>query len=149
MKVLDLQCSQQHRFEGWFASEEDFLDQRQRGLLLCPVCSDASITKMLSAPRLNLGSSQGESSATPQAAASASPEPSLQAAWMAVARHIIANTEDVGNQFAEEARKIHYGEAQERAICGQATRAETESLIDEGIAVLSLPWPDVLKGPLQ
>ena len=68
---------------------------------------------------------------------------------MAVTRHIIANTDDVGSQFAEEARKMHYGEAQERAIRGQATRAETESLIDEGIAVLSLPWPDVLKGPLQ
>jgi hypothetical protein len=68
---------------------------------------------------------------------------------MAVARHLIANTEDVGKQFAEEARKIHYGEAQERAIRGQTTRAETESLIDEGIAVLSLPLPDVLTGPLQ
>lgn len=104
---------------------------------------------MLSAPRLNLGSSQDESSPTPQAAASASPEPSLQAARMALARHIVANTQDVGNQFAEEARKIHYGEAQDRAICGQATRTETESLIDEGIAVLALPLPDVLTGPLQ
>ena len=64
-------------------------------------------------------------------------------------RHVMANTEDVGNQFAEEARKIHYGEREERNIRGQATREETEALIDEGIDAMALPVPDHLKGPLQ
>jgi hypothetical protein len=73
----------------------------------------------------------------------------MQAAWTAVARHLMANTDDVGDQFAEEARKIHYGEAEERGIRGKATRAETASLIEEGIAVVPLELPEFLKGPLQ
>lgn len=149
MKVLDLQCARQHQFEGWFASEDDYQDQHQRGLLLCPVCNDASITKMLSAPRLNLGHSQGEASTRQEVAASASPATPLQTAWMAVARHILATTEDVGNQFAEEARKIHYGESKERGIRGQATREEAESLLDEGIDVVPLSLPENLTGLLQ
>lgn len=149
MKVLDLQCARQHQFEGWFASEDDYRDQHQRGLLLCPVCHDASITKMLSAPRLNLGHSQGEGSTRQDVAASVSPATPLQAAWMAVARHIMATTEDVGSQFAEEARKIHYGEIKARGIRGQATLEEAESLVDEGIAVVPLSLPESPTGLLQ
>ena len=179
MKVLDLQCRLGHSFEGWFGSQSDYDSQRDRGLVTCPVCSDSEITKMLSAPRLNLGhgtapiSSQGQgggSEAGPatsadgsevrsEGAAPAAPtaqaeraQPSLQqiqAAMMNMVRHVMANTEDVGNQFAEEARKIHYGESEERNIRGQATREETEALIDEGIDVMALPVPDNLKGPLQ
>ena len=73
----------------------------------------------------------------------------MQAAMMKMVRHVMANTEDVGSQFAEEARKIHYGERAERNIRGQATREETEALIDEGIDVIALPVPENLKGPLQ
>jgi hypothetical protein len=73
----------------------------------------------------------------------------MQSAMMKVVRHVMANTEDVGSQFAEEARKIHYGEREERNIRGQATREETEALIDEGIDVMALPVPENLKGPLQ
>ncbi len=149
MKVLDLQCGQQHVFEGWFASEDDFLAQRGRGLVECPVCGDASITKRLSAPRLNLGSARSEAASTQEVVATGGTEPTLQAAWMAVARRIIASTDDVGDSFAEEARKIHYGETKERGIRGQASRAQTESLIEEGIAVLPFPMPDALKGQLQ
>jgi hypothetical protein len=68
---------------------------------------------------------------------------------MKMVRHVIANTEDVGDRFAEEARKIHYGERDERNIRGQATREETEALLDEGIDVLPLPVPESLRGPLQ
>ena len=149
MKVLDLQCAQQHVFEGWFASEDDFLGQRERGLVACPLCGDASITKRLSAPRLNLGSARTETSNTPEVVPAAAAEQTLQAAWMAVARRIVASTDDVGERFAEEARKIHYGETRERSIRGQASRAETESLLEEGIAVLPLPLPQALKGQLQ
>lgn len=150
MKVLDLQCAYRHVFEGWFASEDDFLSQCERGLVQCPVCADATITKKLSAPRLNLGSTRAEVPDAPQDVATvASVEQTLQAAWMAVARRIIATTDDVGESFAEEARKIHYGETRERGIRGKASRAETDALIEEGIAVMPLPLPEALKGQLQ
>ena len=160
MKVLDLQCRQGHSFEGWFGSQDDYDAQRARGLVTCPMCNDNEITKMLSAPRLNLGHASAPTQAQPEAtsapkasasiaAADANPVVQMQAALMHMVRHVMANTEDVGTQFAEEARKIHYGERQERNIRGQATREETEALLEEGIDVLPLPLPDVLKEPLQ
>jgi hypothetical protein len=186
MKVLDLQCGQHHVFEGWFGSEEDYQSQLARGLLTCPLCGDAQITKKLSAPRLNLHTSRGErnvsraedaspamstsaSAPTPVAGpvrdeapanASAPTLPSLpdvaniepaqlQAALLNIARHVVASTEDVGSSFPEEARKMHYGETEARNIRGHATPEEAEELIEEGIAVMPLPLPDVLKEPLQ
>ena len=161
MKVLDLQCRQGHSFEGWFGSQDDYDAQRARGGVTCPMCNDSEITKMLSAPRLNLGhgnvSAPAQTEASPSDAAPAAPVPSadanpvvqMQAALMHMVRHVMANTEDVGTRFAEEARKIHYGEREERNIRGKATREETEALLDEGIDVLPLPVPDALKEPLQ
>jgi hypothetical protein len=154
MKVLDLQCAHEHSFEGWFASEDDFQGQLSRGLVECPICGDAAITKKLSAPRLNLGAARNTpEEAVPAAAKSdvvAAPQDSqLQAAWMKMVRQVMANTEDVGEKFAEEARRIHYGETEERGIRGQASREETEALLEEGIGVLPLPIPKALKGPLQ
>lgn len=149
MKVLDLQCRQQHVFEGWFASEDDFRQQCERALVECPMCGDASITKRLSAPRLNLGSARAEHPDAPEVAAPVSTDQTLQAAWLALARRLVADTDDVGERFAEEARKIHYGETPQRGIRGQASRAETESLLEEGIAVLPLALPEALKGQLQ
>lgn len=145
MKVLDLHCSQNHGFEGWFASEDDFQSQLARGLVECPLCGDTAVTKKLSAPRLNLGATQPESA---QEVVSM-PDASLQAAWLKVVRHVIANTDDVGERFAEEARRIHYGETEERGIRGQASKEETQALLEEGIGVLPLPIPKALKGPLQ
>jgi len=181
MKVLDLQCRHNHVFEGWFGSEEDFQSQLSRGLLTCPMCGDAHVTKMLSAPRLNLHTARGErdtsrteasspatdgmvSAPTPAVGAVAdtatqtSPnlqevanlEPAqLQAALLKMVRHVMANTEDVGDSFPEEARKMHYGETEARNIRGHATPEETEELMEEGIAVMPLPLPDALKEPLQ
>lgn len=154
MKVLDLQCPAHHVFEGWFASEEDFQGQLQRGLVECPVCGDKHITKMLSAPRLNLGAGDAAAPSTGRQVSAGEGAPALspaalQAAYMKAVRHVLANTEDVGERFAQEARKMHYGESEERGIRGQATPEETESLLDEGIGVLPLPLPKGLKGPLQ
>lgn len=146
MKVLNLQCSQSHGFEGWFASEEDFRGQLARGLVECPMCGDTAVSKMLSAPRLNLGASAPPA---PRQDVVSFPEPELQAAWLKVVRHVMANTDDVGERFAEEARRIHYGEAKQRGIRGQASQEETEALLEEGIGVLPLPIPKALKGPLQ
>jgi hypothetical protein len=158
MKVLDLQCAQHHVFEGWFGSEDDFQSQLTRGLLNCPMCGDASVTKKLSAPRLNLNATETQPK-TPSASAApelprlqdvANLEPAqLQAALMKMVRHVVANTEDVGGSFPEEARKMHYGETEARNIRGHATPEETEELMDEGIAVMPLPLPDALKEPLQ
>ncbi len=153
MKVLDLQCEQHHRFEGWFASEQDYADQLARGLVACPVCASASISKRLSAPRLSLGhhkqSEEGRTDARQSVMAPGSPEQALQAAWLAMAKRIVDNTDDVGEDFADEARKMHYGEAPERGIRGQATREQTEALAEEGIEVMPLPLPEAFKGRLQ
>ncbi|MEJ8840546.1 DUF1178 family protein [Ramlibacter sp. AN1133] len=147
MKVLNLQCSHAHGFEGWFASEDEFRDQLGRGLVECPLCGDAQVTKLPSAPRLNLGAAEPKPAAKQEVMAA--PNPQLQAAWMQLVRQVMANTEDVGERFADEARKIHYGESEERGIRGQASREETQELLEEGIPVLPLPIPKGLKGPLQ
>jgi len=149
MKVLDLQCALEHQFEGWFGSEEDYLAQCEGALVACPVCGDTSISKRLSVPRLNLGASQARPSDAPAPVAVPGEPQALQAAWFALAHRIVAQTDDVGARFAEEARRIHYGEVKERGIRGQATRAEAESLLEEGIAVQPLLLPLALKDRLQ
>ncbi len=150
MKVLDLQCSHGHIFEGWFASEEDFASQCSRALVQCPMCGDPSIVKKLSAPRLNLGAIREANNAPVDVGTDNAAAPSLAAAWMAFARHVVANTADVGNDFAEEARRMHYGETEERAIRGRTTVEEAHALIDEGISVMPLPLlPEAAKETLQ
>ncbi len=157
MKVLDLQCAQQHGFEGWFGSEDDFTSQLARGLVTCPMCGDTAITKKLSAPRLNLGHHRGPSAAAEQPQQAAKQDvvatndshAALQAAWLGMARRILANTDDVGDRFAEEARRIHYGEVPQRGIRGKASAEESEALAEEGIEVMQIALPDVLKGPVQ
>lgn len=155
MKVLDLQCSNGHTFEGWFASEDDFQLQHARAMVQCPMCGTPDIVKKLSAPRLSLSGAHAPATALAPApttfdvATPASSDTSLAAAWMAVARHVLANTTDVGNRFAEEARKMHYGEVEERSIRGKTTPDEAMALLDEGIEVLPLLLPDAAKGPLQ
>ncbi|MEJ1164553.1 DUF1178 family protein [Variovorax sp. CCNWLW186] len=154
MKVLDLRCSHGHGFEGWFASNEAFESQLADGLVECPVCADTRIVKLLSAPRLNLGNAKApaETAASPAPAAPSAQVPaesSPEARWMRAVREVLAKTEDVGDRFADEARKMHYGETEERGIRGQATREQTEALLDEGIPVMPLPIPAALKETLQ
>jgi hypothetical protein len=148
MKVLDLQCAEQHLFEGWFASEEDFSEQRSREAIQCPMCGNTTVVKRLSAPRLSFGASQavaeGEVTA-PIALANASGAVA-QRLWLQTCRGILANTVDVGSGFAEAARKIHYGESTQRAIRGQATLAQAQALVDEGIEVLPFVVPEALSG---
>jgi hypothetical protein len=138
MKVLSLRCANGHGFEGWFGSDDEFMEQNGRGLVECPLCGDKVVSRMPSAPRLNLSGARAE--AAPADA---------QALWLKAVRHVIANTEDVGGRFAEEARRIHYGEVESRGIRGQASPDEAQSLRDEGIEIASLPVPQALKEPLQ
>lgn len=165
MKVLDLHCPQGHLFEGWFASEDDFQNQLQRQLVLCPVCGDSAITKRLSAPRLNLGARppQPAASTGPEAAGASSAVPSspamppeareqlqaMQAAWLQWSRKVAAQTEDVGKRFADEARRMHHGEIEERAIRGQASPEQAMELLEEGIAVVPLALPGGSEEKLQ
>ena len=167
MKVLDLQCTHGHRFEGWFASEQDFVSQCTRALVQCPLCGDAAVHKMPSAPRLNLSTSRqdpqpgaielvSEPAADATAAASsaapalAGPDPaSITAAWLELSRRIVASTQDVGEDFAEEARKMHYGEREERAIRGRTTLDEARALVEEGIDILPVALPQSFKKTLQ
>jgi hypothetical protein len=145
MKVLDLACANDHRFEGWFASDDDEAAQRERGLLVCPLCGNAEVRRLPSAPRLNLGAAApAEKQAVVMPAAG-----DLQAQWLRAVRHMIEHTEDVGGRFADEARRIHYGEVAQRGIRGQATREDADALRDEGIAVMSVPLPPALDGTLQ
>lgn len=156
MKVLDLACGAGHVFEGWFGSESDFQDQLVSGLVECPQCGDRQIEKRLSAPRLNLGANgQSEPVTTPtrgDTAALAGREPvspNWQAMVMQAMREIAARTEDVGQRFADEARRIHHGEVAARGIRGQASLAQAQELLEEGIAVLPLPDLPILKGPVH
>jgi hypothetical protein len=146
MKVLDLRCANGHGFEGWFGSEDDFLDQNGRGLVECPMCADRVVTRLPSAPRLNLSGAR-EPAAQPTKVEPAAAD--AQALWMQVVRHAIENTDDVGERFAEEARRIHYGETEARGIRGVASTQERQALHEEGIEVMSLPIPPALKGPVQ
>ena len=136
MIVFDLICSEQHRFEGWFASGEAFAAQKGRGLLSCPVCGGAHVEK-LPAAKIR----KQADAAVPAMAEDAEPS---KAGKIDVARlidYVLAHTENVGGKFAEEARKIHYQEIARRDIRGVVTRTEAEELHEEGIPVFSLPIP--------
>jgi hypothetical protein len=149
MKVFDLCCSHGHEFEGWFASEDDFQGQLTRGIVACPLCSDTAITKRPSAPRLNLSGAQAPSPVAQPAAQTVTRPGDMQAAWVQAVRQLMERTEDVGPRFAEEARRIHYGETAQRGIRGQATPEERQALQEEGIETVAIPVPEAMKGPLQ
>lgn len=164
MKVLNLQCGLRHGFEGWFASEADYADQQKRGLLTCPLCGDASIHKLLSAPRLNLkGGGERMESPPPEspdvAVEKAKPgggegvdspvDAGLQARLVQAMRDVLAKTEDVGERFADQARGMHHGDIAPRSIRGQATPDVAQELIEEGIDVVALPALPGLKDTLQ
>jgi hypothetical protein len=137
MIVFDLRCEGNgHVFEAWFGSSEDYESQRGRGLVACPLCGDERIEKAVMAPRVGAkGNQSGETPADPEAMKA------MLAAMASAQKEMLEKSSYVGNRFADEARAIHLGEAAARSIYGKATRAETESLIEEGIEVSPLPFP--------
>jgi hypothetical protein len=147
MKVLNLRCARDHRFEGWFASDDDFALQGERGLVACPLCDDKAIARLPSAPRLNVSTQRGDAAPQPPAAEIA--QARAQGHWLRAVRDVLNRTEDVGDRFPEEARRIHYGETKERGIRGRATPEDADALREEGIEVVAVPVPEPLKGPLQ
>ncbi|QWE19829.1 DUF1178 family protein [Polynucleobacter sp. AP-Kolm-20A-A1] len=162
MKVYNLACPMDHRFEGWFASEQDCLDQQDSGMLACPVCESTEITRMPSAPHIAKSSGTNELTVSKADMGSISGdvvaltgndhsqlEAQVQAAFLKGMRDLMGKSEDVGTAFAEEARKIHYKESPERSIRGQTTLDEAEALRDEGIEVMAMPLMPALKNTLQ
>ena len=142
MKVFDLSCDADHLFEGWFASQQQFDEQLLARKISCPLCGSTQVRRRPSAPRLNLGAEQPVPAAMPR------PE-QLQSALVRAALQVIATTEDVGERFPEEARRIHYKEAPERGIRGVASRTEAQALAQEGVRIMALPFPELAKETLQ
>lgn len=149
MIVFDLHCTDGHRFEGWFGSSTDYADQQARGLLVCPSCGSGEVSKAPMAPAVPAkGNARQEvlpPEATPQQQLANTPLPpkvkkALAALAMAQAEALKKSTW-VGDKFAAETRKMHYGERDEAPIHGQATLAEAKALIDEGVPVAPLPFP--------
>jgi hypothetical protein len=151
MIVFDLLCAKGHQFEGWFNSAADFSSQKERHLLTCPRCGTAEIRKIPSATRANLGATEPPKPAQPQPGPNSmvktpemegkDPFAIAQMLYSRMLDEILTKTEDVGRDFPEQARKIHYEEAPARAIRGQATQEEHDALIDEGIPVARFPVP--------
>lgn len=139
MIVYDLKCTQGHRFEGWFASAEDFASQKERSLLGCPTCADPEVERMPSATRINMGVAE-----KPRLPMPAETKDSFAIAQMLYSRmldELLTRSEDVGDRFPEEARRIYYEETPARAIRGIATPSEHQDLVEEGIPVARLPVP--------
>lgn len=147
MIVYDLSCILGHRFEGWFGSSADFDDQQARGLLSCPSCGSAEVSKAPMAPAVPAKGNTRQEVLPPEAPQPMANTPmpaEVKQALAALARaqaEALRNSTWVGEKFAEETRKMHYGEREEAPIHGQASLAEARALIEEGVPVAPLPFP--------
>lgn len=133
MMVFDLRCTKEHVFEAWFPDSKTFERQAKKGQVTCPVCGDTKVAKALMAPNIATGRKKDAEKEKAQAA-------KVMQALSEIRRQVEDNCDYVGPQFAEEARKIHYGETEERGIYGEATKEESKELADEGIEVGVIPW---------
>ncbi len=147
MIVFDLSCDNGHRFEGWFASSDEFESQRERSLVICPTCASHNVAKALMAPAVQAkgnASSAPKKETTGMTAGDLPPEVSkaLEALSKAQSK-ALEKSEWVGDKFADTSRAMHYGDKDEMAIHGKATPKEAQDLADEGITVTPLPFPIV------
>ena len=135
MILFDLSCENEHQFEAWFPSSKKYDEQRKRKLISCPYCNSNKVKKALMAPNLNmLSKSKSKKSPTP------TNKKLVETNIKKLKKLIERNTEDVGKNFAEEARKIYYGEKKSQSIRGETTKKEAKELIEEGIPCISMPW---------
>jgi len=132
---FSLNCDDGHVFEGWFSSNADFDGQVERSLVQCPECGSPHVSKSLMAPAVASASRPSEKTAL----AMSPQQKEAMAKLKELVRTLKASSEDVGERFPEEARKIHYGEAEARGIFGRASTEDARSLLDEGISVAPLP----------
>ena len=144
-----LVCEKEHEFEGWFGSSEDFERQRDRGLVACPSCGSVKIDRGLMAPSVSTSKQKAarrepatapeQPMQTSQMSGLSAEQRQLMSKMRELRDKITANAEDVGNRFSEEARKIHYGDAEARGIYGKAELQEAAELVEEGIEIFPLP----------
>lgn len=143
MIVFDLKCTSGHVFETWFGSTADYESQQQRGLVECPICGDGAIEKAVMAPAVSPKGNRGRAVSVPPVEAAAGDPGRVKAmmqALAAVQREVEKNADYVGQNFAEEARAIHFGESPQRGIYGEATADDVRGLLDDGVEVASLPF---------
>jgi hypothetical protein len=150
MIVFDLICRPEgHVFEAWFGSSGDYEEQKGRGLVSCPLCGSGDVEKAVMAPAVGPKGNQrlpGARATSEMVSSDPQGVKRMLAAMAAAQKRILEESDYVGERFADEARAIHVGEADNRPIHGRATPAQTESLIEEGIAVAPLPFPVVEPG---
>ena len=155
MILYRLRCSKGHQFESWFKDSKSYERQEKKSLIGCAVCGDSKVERAPMAPRLGRSGKKAEPQPTVPAAVPAPPPSPEQQKMAALARHmpkelreallkvrteVEKNCEHVGDKFAEEARKIHYGESDKRGIYGETSDEEAEALAEEGIEFGRLPW---------
>ena len=139
MILFTLRCKAEHEFEAWFRDDATFKRQRGRGQIACPECGSNAIDKAPMAPRLGRSRAEPAPAAAEKSVMPPPPE-EIRRKLQELRRAVETNCEHVGPRFADEARRIHRGEATPRGIYGEATQAESESLADEGIEVARIPW---------
>lgn len=159
MVIYDLVCDANHEFEGWFKNSDDLAQQKQKGLLLCPVCNSPNVNKKLAAPKLTRKSNSIENrkSLMSEATSNGSSSPKLtaeeykqfQSALKKVHEHLDRNYVDVGNKFADEAMSMHRGEKEAANIKGTATSDQVKELAEEGVSTLPIPPKPVDKKKLN
>ena len=132
MILFQLRCPHDHHFEGWFKDNAGYDAQAAAGEIACPVCGDTGVSKAIMAPRLNKATGQ---TLDAQGAAR-----EMRRLLTELRQQVEKNCDYVGDRFAEEARKIHYGDVEERAIYGEASAEQAAELEEEGIAVSRIPW---------
>lgn len=141
--VFDLICDEEHQFEGWFRHSDDYEAQVESGMLSCPICGSEHVTKILSPSRINIGNMEK------QVKELLSLQQDARQLLTRINQYITTHFEDVGQEFADEARKIHYGESEERNIRGTASLDEAQELYEEGIDVFAIPSADDDKDKLN
>lgn len=137
MILFKLRCAAEHEFEAWFRDGATYERQASRGQIACPDCGNSDIEKAPMAPRL--ARSGGTEAEKQRKKAPPSPE-QLRHMLQELRRHVETNCDYVGERFADEARRIHRGEAAARGIYGEASQKDSEALADEGIEVARIPW---------
>ncbi|MBS0519306.1 MAG: DUF1178 family protein [Proteobacteria bacterium] len=155
MILYRLRCSKGHEFESWFKDSKTYERQEKKALIGCPSCGDSKVARAVMSPRIGKGGRGPEVEVPAESAAAPAVPPAEQQKMAALAHHVPKelreallkvraevekNCEPVGERFAEEARKIHYGESTKRGIYGQTTEEEAEALAEEGIEFGRLPW---------
>lgn len=139
MMRFDLRCERDHAFEAWFGGNADFDSQTERGLVECPFCGSTRVGKALMAPSVATARKREARAEAATRGLTNARDAVIREKMAEIAAHVRENTTDVGERFPEEARRIHYGEVEERAIRGRASPDEAKALREEGVGIAPVP----------